>query len=254
MATAIIAIAGGLLLGTAPASAQNAPNGYPYCRNGSATDPDGDGWGWENQASCVVRRSRADPNTGRSAGDGNSNSNSNSNSSGSGTTAACPPGASCGSYAIAGLGRRKQQILNAGGSVLDLAVAMLESDNMQSSYAYGDYKSGDAANFGIFKQNWQMMRTACSQFRGQGTSQWNNGAALNQNLGADVACLHQSQGHYSLNTWFAGHRNGSSGLSNPNTPDINAYKKGVYWIRDQLSSNPANLGNDIRFWVNVPAI
>ncbi|MET9440785.1 cellulase family glycosylhydrolase [Streptomyces sp. NPDC006610] len=37
-----------------------APNGYPYCQNGSATDPDGDGWGWENSRSCVVRGGPAD--------------------------------------------------------------------------------------------------------------------------------------------------------------------------------------------------
>jgi hypothetical protein len=249
MATVIIAVTGGFLLGTAPASAQNASNGYPYCKNGSASDPDGDGWGWEHQASCVVRNSRADPKAGGSGSAGGAAKGGSSHSAG-----ACPPGASCGSYAIAGLGRRKQQIRSAGGSVLDLAVAMLESDTMQASYAYGDYKSGDAANFGIFKQNWQMIRTACSPFSGHSASQWNDGAVLNKNLSADVACLHQSQRHYSLNTWFAGHRNGASGLSNPNTPDINAYKKAVYWIRDQLSSNPANLGNDIRFWVNVPAI
>ncbi|MEV5732898.1 cellulase family glycosylhydrolase [Streptomyces sp. NPDC052292] len=37
-----------------------APNGYPYCVNGSASDPDGDGWGWESNASCVVRGGHAD--------------------------------------------------------------------------------------------------------------------------------------------------------------------------------------------------
>ncbi|MGW1225746.1 cellulase family glycosylhydrolase [Streptomyces sp. NPDC001515] len=37
-----------------------APNGYPYCVNGSASDPDGDGWGWEQSRSCVVRGSGAD--------------------------------------------------------------------------------------------------------------------------------------------------------------------------------------------------
>ena len=37
-----------------------APNGYPYCVNGAASDPDGDGWGWENSASCVVRGGPAD--------------------------------------------------------------------------------------------------------------------------------------------------------------------------------------------------
>jgi mannan endo-1,4-beta-mannosidase len=36
-------------------------NGFPYCANGSGSDPDGDGWGWENNASCVVRGSAADP-------------------------------------------------------------------------------------------------------------------------------------------------------------------------------------------------
>ncbi|MGY4274262.1 cellulase family glycosylhydrolase [Streptomyces sp. M18.1] len=37
-----------------------APNGYSYCANGSASDPDGDGWGWENSRSCVVRGGAAD--------------------------------------------------------------------------------------------------------------------------------------------------------------------------------------------------
>ncbi|MEE1942898.1 cellulase family glycosylhydrolase [Streptomyces sp. TRM 70361] len=37
-----------------------APNGYPYCVDGSATDPDGDGWGWEDQRSCVVPGGPAD--------------------------------------------------------------------------------------------------------------------------------------------------------------------------------------------------
>ncbi|MFF9504730.1 cellulase family glycosylhydrolase [Streptomyces sp. NPDC014656] len=41
-----------------------APNGYPYCVNGSASDPDGDGWGWENNRSCVVRGSAADTGSG----------------------------------------------------------------------------------------------------------------------------------------------------------------------------------------------
>ncbi|GAA1790200.1 hypothetical protein GCM10009682_10300 [Luedemannella flava] len=221
-------------------SGGTASNGYPYCVNGSASDPDGDGWGWENNRSCVVRGGRADP--GGSGG------------SGGGSTSACPSGMSCGSYTVSGLGNRKTQVRNAGGNVLDLAVAMLETDTMRANYAYGDNKSGDAANFGIFKQNWLMIRTACSQFRGQSASQYNNGAALNSNLSADVSCLHQSQSYYGTNTWFAGHRNGSSGLGNPNTTDINNYRTAVYWIRDQLNRSSANLSNDIRFWVSVPAI
>lgn len=34
-------------------------NGYAYCCTNS--DPDGDGWGWENNASCIVPKSSADP-------------------------------------------------------------------------------------------------------------------------------------------------------------------------------------------------
>ncbi|MFF3441820.1 hypothetical protein, partial [Streptosporangium sp. NPDC002721] len=166
----------------------------------------------------------------------------------------CPSGMSCGSYSVSGLGNRKQQVLNAGGNTLDLAVAMLETDNMSTNYAYGDNKSYDAANFGIFKQNWLMLRTACSRFKGQGSSSWNNGAALNSNLSADISCLHQSQSHYGINTWFAGHRNGETGLNNPNTSDINGYKAAIYWIRDQISKSSSNLSNDTRFWVQVQPI
>jgi hypothetical protein len=42
-----------------------------------------------------------------------------------------------GSYEVSGLGSRKQEILNAGGSTLDIAIAMLESDTMETDYAYG---------------------------------------------------------------------------------------------------------------------
>lgn len=42
-----------------------------------------------------------------------------------------------GSYEVSGLGSRKQEILTAGGSTLDIAIAMLESDTMQADYAYG---------------------------------------------------------------------------------------------------------------------
>ena len=42
-----------------------------------------------------------------------------------------------GSYEVSGLGSRKQEILQAGGSTLDIAIAMLESDTMQTDYAYG---------------------------------------------------------------------------------------------------------------------
>lgn len=42
-----------------------------------------------------------------------------------------------GSYTVPGLGARKQAIIDAGGNTLDLAIAMLETENMQTNYAYG---------------------------------------------------------------------------------------------------------------------
>jgi hypothetical protein len=162
---------------------------------------------------------------------------------------------SCGSYTISGLGARKQQVLGAGASVLDLAVAMLETNTMQaSSYAYGDGKTGDSANFGIFKQNWYMLRTSCSSFAGQTSAQWNNGSVLNGNLSEDVSCINQGQGHYGLTLWFAGQRDGQTGLSNPNQAIITEYEVAVEWIASQLNSSRSNLSNDTRFWVSVPAI
>lgn len=105
-----------------------------------------------------------------------------------------------GSYSVNGLGTRKKAILTAGGNTLDLAIAMLETDDMKTDYPFGAYppmtcvnslalnakaatgdkKSGDSANFGVFKQNWRMIR-ACAKragLQGQGPSQYKNGAKL----------------------------------------------------------------------------
>ena len=86
--------------------------------------------------------------------------------------------ASSGSYTVSGLGTRKQAVTAAGGTTLDMAIAMLETDTMTANYAYGDNKSGDSANFGIMKQNWGMLRVCASQFQGQSTGDYNNGAVL----------------------------------------------------------------------------
>jgi hypothetical protein len=44
----------------------------------------------------------------------------------------------------------------------------------------GDGKTLDAANFGVFKVNWGMLRVCAKRagFVGQPESQWNNGAKL----------------------------------------------------------------------------
>jgi hypothetical protein len=160
-----------------------------------------------------------------------------------------------GSYIVRGLGNRKQAILDTNGTVLDIAIAMLESDDMAATYRYGDGKTGDAANFGIFKQNWLMIRSSWKQYANLKDTDYNLGAILNKDLKLDIRVLHGSQAYYGLSRlWFAGHRNGQSGLDNPNTPDIATYRNAVHWIRDQLNANSKFRTDDTRFWVRVKPI
>ncbi len=162
-----------------------------------------------------------------------------------------------GHYSVKGLGKRKQAILNNRGKVLDVAVAMLETENMDAtpskSYPYGDGKNNDAANFGIFKQNWRMIRTVEPRFQIYSAIQYTQGAILNTDLKLDIQVLHKSQDYYK-NYWFAAHRGGPSGIDRPITKDISNYENAVFWIRDQLNSDPIYLQDDTRFWVEVPPI
>lgn len=55
------------------------------------------------------------------------------------------------------------------------------SEDMNTAhYPYGDAKTQDAANFGLFKQNWGQLRVCASRygFVGQPEANWNNGAIL----------------------------------------------------------------------------
>jgi hypothetical protein len=70
----------------------------------------------------------------------------------------------------------------------------------------------------------------------------------------DILVVHASQEHDGLNErWFAGHRNGETGLSKPHTHDIERYREAVHWIQDRINANPNYLTDDTRFWVNVRA-
>src|ERR1700691_527795 len=69
----------------------------------------------------------------------------------------------------------KWAIKNAtGGDTLALAIAMLETSDLRSNYPFGDVtadkppvpKTGDAANFGIYKMNWYMIQQLSSATNG----------------------------------------------------------------------------------------
>ncbi|KAJ6188060.1 hypothetical protein N7519_002968 [Penicillium mononematosum] len=159
-----------------------------------------------------------------------------------------------GNQTVAGLGARKQEVVAAGGNTRDLAIAMLETDTMTTDYTYGDGKTGDGTNFGIFKQNWFILRHSASEFLGQTVDDVDNGAILNSDLGKDIQARHEGEEHYGFETWFSGHRNGESGIKNPGTEDINGYIDAIAWIQQQIESDEKYQSDDTRFWVDVQAI
>jgi hypothetical protein len=75
-------------------------------------------------------------------------------------------------------------------------------------------------------------------------------AAMNSNKSLDVQVYYECRNYYG-NNWFAGHRNGSSGLANPNTQDIQNFIEGYNWTYNNIADH---LSDDVRFWVSIPAI
>ncbi|KAL8708516.1 MAG: hypothetical protein Q9220_006568, partial [cf. Caloplaca sp. 1 TL-2023] len=80
----------------------------------------------------------------------------------------------------------KQDLKNKGANAQDLAIAIMESSCAMSGTAYpfgdktpdGKPKTGDSANFGLFKNNWGNIRKYCSEFKGRTQEQWKDGAVL----------------------------------------------------------------------------
>ncbi|RCH92548.1 hypothetical protein CU098_010193 [Rhizopus stolonifer] len=133
-------------------------------------------------------------------------------------------------------------------------ISGLETNTLTADYTYGDGKSSDSANFGIFKQNWFMLRTSTLLFKRYTTAQYNDGAILNTNLTQDIKTRHESESYYGTDVWFAGHRNGESSVNDPDTQDIANYRAGVAWIHDQLAKDEKYLTDNTRFWYSVVPI
>ncbi|KAG1140365.1 hypothetical protein G6F38_009161 [Rhizopus arrhizus] len=120
-----------------------------------------------------------------------------------------------GSYTVPGLGKRRQQIMRHGGQVL--ATAMLETDTLTTNYTDGDGKPGDSAHFGIFQQNWLMLRAFTAEFKHPTAADHKQGTILKKKLMKDTKARQESEKHYGTDKWFGGHRNGETGLNHPYT-------------------------------------
>lgn len=221
----------------------------------------------ESCGRCSAAATGGSAGTGGTTGTGGAGTGRTCSTVGGGqcpATFTCPSGSTpssstCGCYTPAGLGANKAALFAAGARDYMLASAMMETELMDAStYPYGDQmpdgtpKTGDAWNGGVCKQNWGMMRTCYPPWQGLASDQYATAGAMNSDLGLDVAVYNACRDHFG-DDWWAGHRNGASGLANPDTADIQAFKAAMDWTYEQLVSG-SHFCDDVRFWVNVQAI
>jgi hypothetical protein len=210
---------------------------YPYCCDPATSDPEGDGWGWENNASCIVKGSTVEY----------------AQTCDCPSPLVCPNTAKCSCYHVEGLGTNKKALTAAGGTRYDMASAMMETENISTNYTYGDGKTGDATNFGVCKQNWGMIRQSHPAWRNLGPADYHTADSMNTDRAFDMTILHESKAYFG-SLWWAGHRNGSTGLANPDTADIANFHLVMDWTDEQLGRDPVLLTNNVRFAVDVGAI
>ncbi|KAI4185786.1 MAG: hypothetical protein LQ348_004318, partial [Seirophora lacunosa] len=68
-----------------------------------------------------------------------------------------------------GTAAAKQKLLAAGAKSVDIAIAMLENScAFTAAYPAGNGKPPDAAELGVYRNNWHMLRTYCDLFPGAG--------------------------------------------------------------------------------------
>lgn len=176
----------------------------------------------------------------------------------------------------------KKKIQAAGGTTLHRAIAMLEDEHLSADpthhphYRFGDQepppagsppgmpwkpKTGDAANFGIFKMNWFMIKQCApaqrligAGGRAQLPSVWQNaGRSINNDATLATQILLDAMTRWSTaapvtpgpGNFWAGHRWGESGLINDpktNWAQILDYYNAVQAI-DAACRNPATVNH-----------
>lgn len=176
----------------------------------------------------------------------------------------------------------KAAIQAAGGGTLLLAIAMLEDSHLEArphaDYPFGDKypdgapKTGDAANFGIYKMNWFMIRQCLSvkpiigsqpaAFAWRAAGNRINGdpklatRVILEAMSKWSSSAPSATGASAGNFW-AGHRWGESGLrALPGTDwkDIDAYYRSVQTIKRKCDADETVWTTAIRYWVRLPPV
>jgi hypothetical protein len=156
----------------------------------------------------------------------------------------------CGCYSIKGLGKNKAALFAAGGNRAMLASAMMETDTLTADYAYGDNKTWDSFNAGVCKQNWGMIRECHPEWRSLGAGDYARAAAMNTDRALDAKVYLECRAYFG-ERWYAGHRAGWGGLQDSNTQDIRNFTAAAKWTERMVVGHECD---DLRFWVDVPAI
>jgi len=159
-----------------------------------------------------------------------------------------------------------------GAGVAFLASAMMETNTLNAhSYQTCDGKFDGSCCAGLAKQNWFMARLCDASWRrhssthggtlnkcdlawqsGWGDSGYRKLLVLNRNPRLDISIYNRCRKIFSKREFFAGHRDGWTGLCQAqNTADINQFIEAYDWTVQQLRKYP---GRNCRFWVNVQAI
>ncbi|KAG7009434.1 hypothetical protein G7Y79_00002g005490 [Physcia stellaris] len=142
----------------------------------------------------------------------------------------------------------KQTLINAGAQQLDIAIAMLENGcAFTAAYAPGNSKSDDAAELGVYRNNWHMLRTYCDRFKGAGPGDWLGlGSQLHNDVGIATQCQRQLFDTLGADQYYALQRGGTG---NPGAGS--EYGQYVNKYNDFVA---AHMTDGMAIYYNIPQI
>ncbi|KAL8834904.1 MAG: hypothetical protein Q9170_003546 [Blastenia crenularia] len=108
----------------------------------------------------------------------------------------------------------KQALVGFGAQSVDIAIAMLENGcAFTAAFSVGNNKVNDAAEIGVYRNNWYMLRTYCDHFKGAAPEDWMNlGQQAHNDVGIATQCQRQLFDTLGPDQFFSLQR---GGLGNP---------------------------------------
>ncbi|KAL8670209.1 MAG: hypothetical protein Q9168_005242 [Polycauliona sp. 1 TL-2023] len=145
-----------------------------------------------------------------------------------------------------GTAAAKQALLDAGAQPMDIAIAMLENGcAFTGAFSIGNNKVGDAAELGVYRNNWYMLRQNCDHFAGAGPDEWESrGQEVHGDVTIATECQRQLFSKLGETTFF--------GLQRGGTGDMGAgVDYGNYCHKYLDFVNQGHLSDDMATYYNV---